>query len=121
MVRESLALLAGAAVAVVAALVLGEYGFDGWAVVGSGLLTGLFVGEAILGVARAGSRGLSAGAAVLAAGGLLVAGWISTGHQLGEVAWKGWAAVGLAAVAGAIRVRPTAAARRSCPAPAATE
>lgn len=121
MVRESLALLAGAAVAVVAALVLGEYGFDGWAVVGSGLLTGLFVGEAIMAVARAGSRRLSAGAAALGAGGLLVAGWISTGHQLGTVTWKGWAAVGLAAAAGAIRVRPTAAARRSPPAPAATE
>ena len=121
MVRESLAVLAGAAVAVVAALVLGEYGFDGWAVLGSGLLTGLFVAEAIVAVARSGSRRLAVAAALLGAGSLLATGWISTGHQLGTVAWKGWAAVALAAAAGAIRARPPAAARGSRPAPAATE
>ncbi|MGI8807454.1 MAG: hypothetical protein ACR2KK_06375 [Acidimicrobiales bacterium] len=121
MVRESLAVLAGAVVALVAAVVLGEYGFDGWAVVGTGLLTGLFVGEAIVGVARAGSRHLAATAAVLGAAGMLAAGWISTGHELGTVTGTGWAAVALAAVAGAVRARPPAAARRSRPAPAATE
>jgi len=121
MVRESLALLAGAAVGVVAAAVLGEYGFDGWAVIGSGVVTGLFVAEAVLAVARAGSRMLAVGSAVVAAGALLSAGWIATGHRLGTVGWKGWAAVGLAGAAGAVRARPTSAAPRSRPAPAATE
>ncbi len=121
MVRQSLAVLAGAAVAAVAAAVLGEYGFDGWAVVGSGLLTGLFVAEAEVAVAGGGSGRLAVAAAVLGAAALLGAGWISTGHRLGTVAWKGWAAVGLAAVAGAIRARSTAEARRSRPAPAATD
>lgn len=121
MLRESLAVLAGAAVAVVAGAVLGEYGFDGWAVVGSGVLTGLFVAEAMVAVARSGSRRLAVGAAVLGAGSLLTAGWISTGHELGTVTWKGWAAVALAAGGGAIRARGPAAARRSRPAPAATE
>jgi len=121
MVRESLALLAGAAVGVVAAAVLGEYGFDGWAVIGSGVLTGLFVAEAVLAVARTGGRRLAAGAAVLGAGALVAAGWISTGHALGTVAWRGWAAVAVAAATGAIRARPTAAVRHSRPAPAATE
>ena len=121
MVRQSLAVLAGAAVAAVAAAVLGEYGFDGWAVVGSGVLTGLFVAEAELAVARRGSRLLAVAGGVLGAAALLGAGWISTDHRLGTVAWKGWAAVALAAAAGAVRGRSTGAARRSRPAPAATE
>ena len=121
MVRESLAILAGAAVAVVAAVVLGEYGFDGWPVIGSGLLTGLFVAEAMVAVARSGSWRLALVAALLGAASLLGTGWISTGHQLGTVGWKGWAAVALAATAGAVRARPPAEARGTRPAPAATE
>jgi hypothetical protein len=121
MVRESLALVAGAAVGVMAAAVLGEYGFDSWAVVGSGVVTGLFVAEAAVAVARAGSALLAAGSGAIAAGALLSAGWIATGHRLGTVGWKGWAAVALAGAAGAVRARPTSALRHSPPAPAATE
>jgi hypothetical protein len=120
-VRPPLALLAGLAVAVIAAVVLGEYNFDGWAVLGSGLLTGLFVGEAVVVVARGGSRRLAAACALLSAGAMVWAGWIATGHHLGLVAWKGWAAVALAALAGGIRARPTAAAPSSRSAPAAAE
>ena len=119
--RPPLAVLAGVAVAVIAAAVLGEYGFGGWAVVGAGVLVGLFVAEAMLGVARAGSRVLAGVAAVLAAASLVAAAWTSTGHRLGTVGWKGWAAVALGALAGAIRARPPAAARGSRPAPAGTE
>ena len=114
-------MLAGAAVAVVAGAVLGEYAFDGWAVMGAGVLVGLFVAEAMVAVARAGSRILAAFAAALTAGSLVWAAWTSTGHRLGTVGWKGWTAVALGAAAGAIRARPPAAARRSRPAPAATE
>lgn len=121
MVRESLAVLAGAAVAVVAAVILGEYGFDGWAVLGFGLVTGLFVAEAMVAVARSGSWRLGVAAALLGAASLLATGWISTDHQLGTVTWNGWAAVALAAVAGAVRARPPGAARGTRPAPAATE
>ena len=119
--RPPLAVLAGVAVAVVAAAVLGEYGFDGWAVVGSGILVGLFVAEAMVSVARTGSRPLAGVAAVLAAGSLVSAAWISTGHRLGTVGWKGWTAVALGALAGAIRARPPGAAHRSRSAPAAAE
>jgi len=120
-VRSPLAVLAGAAVAVIAGLVLGEYGFDGLAVVGSGLLTGIFVGEAVVSVARAGSIPLAGATAVLSAAAMVAAGWTSTGHRLGTVTWEGWVAIVLAAVAGAFRARPPAAARGSRPAPAATE
>ncbi len=119
--RAPLAVLAGAAVAVVAAAVLGEYGFDGWAVMGAGVLVGLFVAEAMVAVGRSGSRLLAVAAALVAAGSMLGAGWISTGHRLGTVTWRGWAAVVLAAAAGAVRAWPPAAARGSRPAPAATE
>ncbi|MGH9264856.1 MAG: hypothetical protein ACRD1D_09200 [Acidimicrobiales bacterium] len=120
--RAPLAVVAGAAVAVLAAAVLGEYGFEGWAIVGSGLLVGLFVAEAMVAVARSGGAVLAAAAAALGAGSMVWAAWISTGHRLGTVGWKGWAAVALAAAAGAIRARPpSAGARRSRPAPAATE
>lgn len=119
--RPPLALLAGLAVAAVAAAVLGEYDFDGWAVMGSGLLVGLFVAEAVVSVARGGSRLRAGASAGMAAGAMLWAGWIASGHRLGTVGWKGWAAVALAAGAGAIRARPTAGAPRSRPAPASAE
>lgn len=119
--RPPLALLAGLAVAVIAAVVLGEYGFDGWAVIGSGVLAGLFVAEAVVTVARRGSWLWAVASAVLAAGALLWAGWTSTGHRLGTVTWKGWAAVALAAGAAAIRARPTGAAPHTRPEPAAAE
>ncbi len=114
-------MLAGAAVAAIAAAVLGEYAFDGWAVVGSGVLVGLFVGEAMIAVVGNGTWWTAAVAAALAAGAMLWAGWISTGHQLGTVAWKGWAAVALAAAAGAFRARRRGEARRTRPAPASAE
>ena len=119
--RPPLALLAGLAVAVIAAGVLGEYNFDGWAVLGSGLLVGLFVAEAVVSVARGGSRLRAATSAGLAAGAMVWAGWIATGHRLGTVGWKGWTAVALAAGAGALRARPTAAAPNSRPEPASAE
>jgi hypothetical protein len=120
-VRPPLALLAGLAVAVIAGAVLGEYDFDGWAVMGSGVLTGLFVGEAAVAVARKGSPLLAAACALMSAGAMLWAGWTTTGHRLGTVGWKGWAAVALAGVAGGIRARPTSAVPRSRSAPAAAE
>jgi hypothetical protein len=119
-VRPPLALLAGLAVAVVAAAVLGEYNFDGWAVLGSGPLVGLFVAEAVVSVGRGGSRLRAGASAGLAAGAMVWAGWIATGHRLDLVSWKGWLAVALATGAGAIRARP-AGAPRSRPAPASAE
>jgi hypothetical protein len=120
-VRAPLSVLAGGAVAVVGAAALGEYGFDGIAVVASGLLIGLFVAEAVLAVAGGGSRIGAAASALLAAGSMTGAGWIASGHRLGTVRWMGWVAVGVAALAGGVRARPPAGARRSRPAPATAE
>ncbi|HEX3622467.1 MAG TPA: hypothetical protein VHT97_09140 [Acidimicrobiales bacterium] len=119
--RPPLSILAGAVVAVLAAGVLGEYGFDGLTVLGSGVLVGLFVAEAVLSVAKGGSAVGAVATAVLSAGSMVWAGWIANGHRLGEVRWMGWVGVALAALAGGFRLRPSAAARRTRPAPASTE
>lgn len=119
--RAPLAVLAGVVVAVIAGAVLGEYGFDGLAVIGSGLMTGLFVAEGVLAVGKGGSRLFAGASAVLAAGALAWAGWIATGHRLGTATWEGWLAIALAALAGGFRARPTAPARDSRPGPEATE
>jgi hypothetical protein len=120
-VRTPLSLLAGAAVAVIGAAVLGEYGFDGLAVLGSGLLLGVFLAEAVLAVSRVGAWVLAGASGVLAAASMTWAGWIASGHRLGTVRWMGWAAVALAAAAAAFRTRPPEALRRSRPAPASAE
>ena len=119
--RPILSLLSGAAVAVLGAAVLGEYAFDGLAVVASGLVLGLLVAEAVVTVARGGSRLGAPASAALAAASLLGAGWISTAHRLGTVGWEGWTAIGLGAAVAAFRARPRAAGRRNRPAPASAE
>lgn len=119
--RPTLALVAGAAVAIVGAAVLGEYAFDGLAVLGSGVLLGLFVSEAVITVRRGGSRVAATACAALTAGSLVWAAWISTGHRLGEVGWKGWAAVGLGAGTGAFRARLPGAARHTPATPASAD
>ncbi len=119
--RPTLALVAGAAVAVLGAAVLGEYAFDGVAVLGSGVLLGLFVSEAVVSVRRGGSRVASAACAGLTAAGLVWAAWISTGHRLGQLRWEGWAAVGVGAGVAAFRARSPGAARHTPTAPASAD
>ena len=68
--RPILSLVAGVAVAVAGAAVLGEYGFDGLAVIGSAIVLGLFVAEAVVSVARTGSRAGAVGAAMATAAGM---------------------------------------------------
>jgi len=119
--RLILSLLAGTVVAALGAAVLGEYAFGGLAVIGSGLVLGLFVAEAVVAVARGGNRLGAAAAGVLTGAGLLVAGWTSTGHRLSAVGVEGWAAIVVGVAVATFRARPPAAARRSRPAPAAAE
>lgn len=119
--RAPLGVLAGAAVAVVGAAILGEYGFDGLPVLGSGVLLGIFVAEGFLAVTRDGSRLGMVTSALFAAASMTWAGWIADGHRLGVVRWMGWTAVVLAAAAAGFRARRRGAARRSRSAPAAAE
>ena len=89
-----------------AAVLLGEYAFDGLAVVGAGVILGLFVSEATVSVARRGSVLLAGAGAVFTAAGLLGAAWIATDRRLSNIDLEGWLAVALGAAAAAIRARP---------------
>ncbi|MEA2703833.1 MAG: hypothetical protein QOD63_1778, partial [Actinomycetota bacterium] len=92
-------MLAGAAVAGVAGVVLGEYAFDGLAILGAGVVVGLFVSEAAVAVNRGRDVLLAVACAVFTVGGLLIAARTATGHRLSTVGWEGWLAVGLGVVA----------------------
>jgi hypothetical protein len=87
-------------------LVLGEYAFDGLAVIGAGLVLGLFVSEAAVAVAKDRPVFLTAACSVVTVLGLLMAAWISTGHRLGTVEIHGWVAFVVGAVAAGVRARP---------------
>ena len=118
--RRFLAGAAAAAVAAAGALVLGEYAFDGVAVVLSGALLGLFVAEAALAVGRERSPALAVVVGALAGLGLVWAGWISTGHRLGNIRGAGWVAITLGALVATLRTLPwrTPARNRRSSAPA---
>jgi len=103
-------------VAAVAAVLLGEYAFDGLAVIGAGVVLGLFVSEATVTVARRRSWLLVGAGAVFTVAGLLGAAWISTDRRLSTVDAEGWMAVGLGAAAAALRARPRRARPDSPPA-----
>lgn len=104
--RFTLSLVAGVAVAFVAAILLGEYAFDGLPVIGAGVVLGLFVSEATTSVAGRRSGLLAAAGAALTVGGMLGAAWISTDRRLSTVGVEGWLAVAVGAAAAAIRARP---------------
>ena len=107
--RRTLALGAAALVAVVAALILGEYQLTLWTGTAAGLVVGFLVSELVLGIGR--WRGIvpAAAAAVLGGGALVWAGWIEAGRGVAPIRSTVWVAVGLAAVLAGVRLRPTAA------------
>ena len=86
--RFTLSLVAGAAVAFVAAVLLGEYAFSGLPVIGAGVVLGLFVSEATTSVARRRSIFLAVAGAVFTVAGLLGAAWISTDQRLSMVGFR---------------------------------
>ncbi len=95
--------MVGALTAALGAVILGEYPFSGLIVLGAGILFGLFVAEAVVGVARWRGSGAASLSAALAGGGLLWAAWISEGHELGYLPAEGWLAVALGVLAAGLR------------------
>ena len=97
--RRPLSLVAGAAVAALGALILGEYEFVGWFPWVAGVLFGLVVAEAV--VTTGDWRGPVPGgaSAVLAAAGLAGAAWITSGEGLEPWPATAWLAMALAAAA----------------------
>lgn len=103
--RHLLAVAAGVAVAVVGALILGEYELRGPMAVIAGVLFGLAVAEAIAAVARDAAPRYSLVAAGLAAAGFVWAAWIAAGRVWGFVPGLRWVAAAVAAVAAALWLR----------------
>ncbi|HEX2849582.1 MAG TPA: hypothetical protein VHN98_03480 [Acidimicrobiales bacterium] len=103
--RQVVAVLVGVAVAVVGAVVLGEYDLSGRTALLAGLLFGVALAEVMAGVARTADVAMSAAAGLLAEAGLVWALWISTGHRLDLASATGWAGVALGTVAAATWLR----------------
>ena len=99
----ALGALAGAVVAAIGALVLGEYELVGLTPFVAGPLFGLAVAEAV--TWASGSRGPVAGitAAVLGAAGMVWAGWIDSGEGIDPMPVLVWPGAVLAALTGAWR------------------
>ncbi|MGH9190784.1 MAG: hypothetical protein ACRD0Q_12295 [Acidimicrobiales bacterium] len=104
--RSGPAMAAAAGVAALGGLLLGEYAFDGLAVIGAGVVLGLFVSEAAVAVAKHRTMTLAAACSLFTVLGLLMAAWISTGHRLGAVGLEGFLALVAGAAAAGLRARP---------------
>jgi hypothetical protein len=105
LVRLILAAAAALAVGVLGALLLGEYPFDGLTVLGAGVVFGLFIGEAAVGVA--GSQRdlrLACAGAVIGLAAMTWAGWITTARDLSRLGAAGWAAIVLAGASAFLRI-----------------
>jgi xanthosine utilization system XapX-like protein len=103
-VRLILAAAAALAVGVLGALILGEYPFDGPTVLAAGVIFGLFIGEAAVGVTGP-QRDLRLTVACVAIGlaAMTWAGWITTSHDLGRLGVAGGGAIALAGASAGLR------------------
>ncbi len=96
-VRATVALALAAAACALGALILGEYQFSGVTPYAAGALFGLVIGELVVEVGRLRSPVVAVAAAVLVAGALLWAAWISTGEGLRPLPGEVWPAMALGA------------------------
>ena len=106
--RRLLAVAAGLAVAVVGALILGEYEMVGVVALVAGALYGLAVAEVLAVVGRDAGVPMLVAAAAIAAAGMTWGLWISTGRDFGFATGAGWAGVALGAAAAPLWLRGAA-------------
>ena len=103
--RTAAALIAAALVALVAALIVGEYGTAGWVALMVGTVTGLVTGEIAASVARSRSWLIGVVSGVLAAVGVLWGAYLDSGRGVAPLGWEAVAAPALAFVVTVISVR----------------
>jgi hypothetical protein len=101
--RHVLGLLAGAVVAGVGGLIVGEYPFTGLLPLVAGVLFGMVVAEVVVAVAGHQSVALGAACAVLAACGLAYAVWDDSSFGVRPIAAVAWVGVAVAAVVAGLR------------------
>ena len=102
--RVLLALVLGAAVAALGALILGEYEFTGALPWVAGPLFGLLIGEVVVSVGRSHHVVVAAVVAVLSFAGIAWAGWIDSTQGVEPVKAVVWVSALLAAGASFLRV-----------------
>jgi hypothetical protein len=103
--RQAVAVLAGAVVAALGALILGEYELKGVMALVAGALFGVAVAEVVVAVARHPGLRLGLAAGVLAAAGMVWAAWIAAGRVWSYVGSARWVAVGVSVVAAPVWIR----------------
>jgi hypothetical protein len=103
-VRRTLALVATAAVAALAAVIMGEYEPTVWTALATAVVLGLGLPEVPLGIARWRGRVPAAVTAACAAVSVVWAGWISAGRGLNPIRGTVWAAAIVAAVVAGLRL-----------------
>lgn len=90
--RTVAALVAAAFVALVAALIVGEYGVAGWVALMVGTVAGLVTGEIAASVARSKDWSIALMAGVLAGGGVLWGAYLDSGRGVAPLGWEAIAA-----------------------------
>jgi hypothetical protein len=101
--RSLLALACAGAVAVLGALILGEYEFQGSLPYVAGPLFGLLLGEVVVSLGRVRTVSVAVVAASEAAGGIAWAGWIDSSEGVERVKALVWVAAALAAACAFVR------------------
>ena len=103
--RPVIAVVVGAFVTCVGAVILGEYVYEGTTPFLAGGLLGFFMAEMVTSIAKAGDVYLMAATALLVEACLVWALWISTAHRLDLAAGEAWfgIAFGMAAAAWWVR------------------
>jgi hypothetical protein len=109
--RQLLALVAGAAVAALGGLILGEYPFTGVTPYVAGLLFGLVVAEVVVTVSRRRNLVVGVGSALCTVGGLGWAVWISSGRGVAPIQGGAWAGLVIGGVVALLRGSVTRATR----------
>jgi hypothetical protein len=103
--RPIVAVVAGAFVTCLGAVILGEYQYEGTTPFLAGGLLGLFLAELVSSIARRGDVYLMAATALLVEACLVWALWISTGHRLDLAAGEAWFGIAFGMAAAAYWVR----------------
>lgn len=99
------AVLAAAFTAVVASLIVGEYGVAGWVTFFVGLVGGLVIGEVASSVARSREWSLALIAGVVAAAGVGWGAWLDSGRGVAPLGNEAFVAPALAALVAVYTVR----------------
>jgi hypothetical protein len=101
--RQPLAVVAGAFVALAGGLILGEYPFTGWTPYVAGILFGLVIAEVVVSIAGRQGVILGLACAALAAAGLAYAVWDDSGYGIRPIAVVAWVGVAIGALVAGLR------------------